>query len=386
MTDGTSESRILILSFEQYSFSFVRFIREFITKFFFLLNFLAALYALLVFQISYAADIRHWLGGFLMLSIPFAFAINLFFLVAYIFSRSWKFIVSLVVLIIGYPLIERTLKFSLRAEADSADQKLSVLSYNVMYLNHSDRSAEGRSIAAQISNDLDTLQADIKCFQEIMNRPDEPLFDSFDLLKKANRHNTYMHSEIDPGSYIGAVGLATFSKYPIVAKKEISWKINNNGVLITDIKVREDTIRVFNLQFKSMGIRVQKAITSNEDQRNREARNILSQLKSGFEDRSLQVDVIEELVRESPHPVILAGDFNELPYGYAYGRIRKQLDNAFEEAGFGFGFTYHKLPSFLRIDNIFFDSDKFEALEFKTFNELKGSDHYPVKASFKIRN
>ncbi|WP_304233735.1 endonuclease/exonuclease/phosphatase family protein [Jiulongibacter sediminis] len=364
----------------------MRFLRDFITKFFFLLNFLAALYALLVFQISYAADIRHWLGGFLMLSIPFAFAINLFFLFTYAFSRSWKFVVSLVVLIIGYPLMERTLKFSLRSETELGDQRLSVMSYNVMYLNHADRSDDGKALAARISNDLDTLRADIKCFQEIMNSPQEPLFDTFDRLKKVNKHFTYMHSEIDPKSEFGAVGLATFSKYPIVAKKEISWKINNNGVLITDIKFKEDTVRVFNLQFKSMGIRVQKAITADEIKRKQEARNILSQLKSGFEDRALQVDQVEELIKESPYPVILAGDFNELPYGYAYGRVRKELANAFEEAGFGFGFTYHKLPSFIRIDNIFFDSDKFEVLNFKTFNVLKGSDHYPIKASLKIRN
>ena len=321
-----------------------------------------------------------------MLSIPFAFAINLFFLLAYAFSRSWKFLVSLVVLIIGYPLIERTLKFSLCSENEPVEHKLSLVSYNVMYLNHADKSENGREMAARISNDLDTLTADIKCFQELINRPKQPLLDTFKRLKKGNKYFTFMHSEIDPKSEIGAVGLATFSKYPIIAKKEISWKINNNGVLITDIKVREDTIRVFNLQFKSMGIRVQKAITSDEDQRKREARNILSQLKSGFEDRAVQVDEVEELIKESPYPVILAGDFNELTYGYAYGRIRKKLANAFEEAGFGFGFTYHKLPSFIRIDNIFFDKEKFEALKFSTLDDLEGSDHYPIKANFKIRN
>ncbi|MGR3808886.1 endonuclease/exonuclease/phosphatase family protein [Jiulongibacter sp. NS-SX5] len=364
----------------------MRFLKDLINKFFFLLNFLAALYALLVFQISYGADIKHWIGGFLMLSIPLAFAANLFFLFVYAFSRSWRFLVSLIVLIIGYPLIERTFKLTLKSDVDQAGQSLSVMSYNAMYLNHFDQSVEGRIQTAAISNDLDTITADIKCFQELFNREDKPLLNSFELLQKRNPHYTFMHSEIDPKSSRGSVGLATFSKYPIVAKQETSWKTNNNGLLITDIKVEGDTIRVFNVQLKSMGIRVQKAITRDEDQRKKEARNILSQLKSGFEDRAVQVAELEEMIKASPYPVIVAGDFNELPYGYAYGRVRKHLDNSFEEAGFGFGFTYHKLPSFLRIDNIFFDSDKFEALNFNTFKELSGSDHYPIKTDLRVRN
>ncbi len=365
----------------------VRLIRDFIAKFFFLLNFLAGLYALLVFQISYAADIKHWLGGFLMLSVPVAFAVNLFFLFFYAFSGSLRALLSLIVLVIGYPLIERTIKFSLRSDEEVDGQRISLLSYNVMYCDYGAAKNENRKQGVQdLTYGIDTLSADIKCFQEFYNKDDHPFLNTIRNLKDENPYFTYMHSEIDPSTKNGAIGLATFSKYPILKKQEISYKINNNGVLITDILVNADTIRVFNIQLKSMGIRVHKVITSNEEVRNKETKNILSQLKSGFEDRSLQVDEIEELIQKSPYPVIVAGDFNELPYGYAYGRVKKHLDNAFEEAGFGFGFTYHKLPSFLRIDNIFCDSDHFEVLKFETLKELENSDHYPIKAEFRIRN
>lgn len=341
------------------------------------------LYALLVFQLSYQSNIKHWFVGFLTLTVPLAFAANLFFMFSYIFAKSWKFILSLLILVAGFPLIERTIKFNFPKEEPS---ELSVLSYNVMYCDHSKANTEeGKAVSLNLINDMDTLSADIKCFQELYNKPNHSVFDVFNRLKVKTPYYTYMHSDIDESSKVGAVGLAIFSKYPIINKEEVSWKTNNNGLLLADIVVKKDTIRVFNVQMKSMGIRVAKAITRNEEVRNKEAKNILSQLKSGFKDRGFQVDELEELIKKSPYPVIVAGDFNEMPYGYAYGRIRKLLENSFEDSGYGFGFTYHKMPSFLRIDNIFYDENKFQIQGFETYRALENSDHYPIRASYVIK-
>ncbi|WP_341224339.1 endonuclease/exonuclease/phosphatase family protein [uncultured Arcticibacterium sp.] len=305
---------------------------------------------------------------------------------SYIFAKSWKFILSLLILVAGFPLIERTIKFNFPKEQQTGLPKLSVLSYNVMYCDNARANTEeGKAVSLSLINDMDTLTADIKCFQELYNKPKDSVFDVFSRLKRHTPYFTYMHSDIDESSKVGSVGLAIFSKYPIIHKEEISWKTNNNGLLLADIVVKKDTIRVFNVQMKSMGIRVAKAITRNEVVRNKEAKNILSQLKLGFKDRGFQVDELEELIKVSPYPVIVAGDFNEMPYGYAYGRVRKQLENSFEDSGYGFGFTYHKMPSFLRIDNIFYKEDKFQIQGFETYRDLENSDHYPIRASYGIK-
>ncbi len=361
----------------------MHFLKDLVIKFYFLLNFLVALYALLVFQISYAADMKHWFAGFLTLSVPLAFAANIFFLISYIISQSWKFILSLLILVIGFPLLERTLKFNFNSGVTQGISSFSVLSYNAMYCNYTEfDSNPGREVGRAMINDMDTLSAEIKCFQELYNNPGSKTFDVFKRLKRNNPYQTHMHSEVSESSNSGQVGLATFSKFPIINKQEVSWKANNNGILLTDIVIHSDTIRVLNVQLRSMGIRVKKAITTDEEVRVKETRNILSQLKRGFEDRALQVVQLEKFITESPYPVLLAGDFNELPYGYAYGRVSKYLDNAFEEAGFGFGFTYHKMPSFLRIDNQFFDSKAFNILDFETYKSLSNSDHFPIKATY----
>ncbi|UBM60141.1 endonuclease/exonuclease/phosphatase family protein [Marinilongibacter aquaticus] len=359
-------------------------VKDFIHKFFFLINFLVALYSLLVFQISYAADINHWFAGFLMLSVPLAFAANLFFMIVYALAKSWRFLLSFFILLAAFPLWKRTLTFHADNSSEFKGKSLQVLSYNVMYCDNARAQIEPKPVEDLVYA-MDTISVDIKCFQELYNRNGHPFLNTFEVLSKGYPHYTYMHSEIDKDRVNGAIGLAIFSKYPIVHKEEFSWKTNNNGVLIADIAVNTDTIRVFNIQTKSMGIRVEKVIASeNDETMKKETRNILSQLKSGFKDRAVQVKELEELIDQSPYPVILAGDLNELPYGYAYGRVHRKLDNAFEKSGNGFGFTYHKLPSFLRIDNVFFDPQKFQALEFETLQSVPNSDHYPIIARLGI--
>jgi endonuclease/exonuclease/phosphatase (EEP) superfamily protein YafD len=82
---------------------------------------------------------------------------------------------------------------------------------------------------------------------------------------------------------------------------------------------------------------------------------------------------------------ILVGDFNDVPYSYTYFTLRNIMDNGFEKAGKGFGFTYNKVLFFLRIDNIFYDQD-LGILDFKTHSEVDYSDHYPVSAVFSLEN
>ena len=104
-----------------------------------------------------------------------------------------------------------------------------------------------------------------------------------------------------------------------------------------------------------------------EKYRPKEAKTIYHQLKGGFEDRAIQVKELEKWIEESPYPVMVCGDLNELPYGFAYGKIRKYLRNSFEDAGRGFGFTYHRKPGFLRIDNQFYDEKKTRSKTIQNF-------------------
>ncbi len=309
----------------------------------------------------------------------------MFFVFSWLSVKSWKSLLSILTLILAYPFAERTFRVNPEAIYESTDYSFSVLSYNVMYVDsHNYINLGDKDNAVALINSMDTLTADIKCFQELYVNS---YVDDFNLLKKLSKKNpyyTYMHSTPGNEKGEGSIGISIFSKFPIINKKEIHWKPNNNGILAADIVVNKDTIRVINVQLKSMGIRVDKLLKANNDMVKSETKNVLWQLKDGFENRGFQVDILEDWIKNSPYPVVVAGDFNEMPYGYSYGRVRKLLRNSFEENGFGFGFTYHKVLSFLRIDNLFFDDKKIKNIGFKTYKNIPYSDHYPIKAWYKL--
>lgn len=355
-------------------------IRQFLRSFLFFLNILLALYTLLVYQLSYSVSVKHWLAGFMMLSMPFVLIFNVIFLLIWIFRKSIRFLISFALLLIGFPFILRTISWH---NIDSRDTRkgFTVMSYNVMWCDaYTYVHEHDTTNAINLVKKMVDIDADIKCIQELYNWDGFPEFSTLKKLRGTQKYYTYVHSTPGNDKGQGEIGLAIFSKFPIIGKQEKHWSINHNGLLSADIVVKKDTIRVINVQLRSMGIRVQKVIDSKEDKEKatKEAKTIYHQLKEGFEDRAIQVKELEKWIQDSPYPVMVCGDFNEVPYGFAYGKVRNYLNNGFEDAGRGFGFTYHKKPGFLRIDNQFYDNKTCEIKRFKTFSETPYSDHYPI--------
>ena len=80
--------------------------------------------------------------------------------------------------------------------------------------------------------------------------------------------------------------------------------------------------------------------------------------------------------------MIVCGDFNNTAYSYVYKRIKGDLQDAFDEAGNGFGRTFNFKFFPVRIDFILVDKN-FTINAFKTFDE-QFSDHYPIMAKVKL--
>lgn len=365
----------------------VEFIRQFLKRFLFFLNMMLALYTLLVYQLSYSVSVKHWLGGFMMLSLPLAFVGNFLFIILWIFRRSRRAFISVGILLIGLPLLLRTFTWHFIDEEDQR-KGISVMSYNLMWCDIESFSLRRDTVnAINLIRSATTINADIKCVQELFNVDYITQFRMIQKFRKTHPYYTYVHSTPGNDKGQGSIGLAIFSKYPIIRKEEKHWAINHNGLLSADIVIGKDTIRIINAQLRSMGVRVNRVLDAGEDKEKakKEAKTIYHQLKEGFSDRIIQMIELESWIKSSPYPIILAGDFNEVPYGYAYGRTRKYLKNAFEEKGRGFGFTYHRSPGFLRIDNQFFDDRYFEIKRFKTFSEVPYSDHYPIWGEYILK-
>jgi vancomycin resistance protein VanJ len=81
-------------------------------------------------------------------------------------------------------------------------------------------------------------------------------------------------------------------------------------------------------------------------------------------------------------PVLIAGDFNTPPRGALYSSLRNQYQNAFEQAGWGFGFTYSSRVPVIRIDHVWINSGM-RAIRAFAVSET-ASDHRPLVTDLTI--
>ena len=100
--------------------------------------------------------------------------------------------------------------------------------------------------------------------------------------------------------------------------------------------------------------------------------------------RGVQAERVKEELNQSPYPVIVCGDFNDVPGSYTYETMRGNLRDAFVERGYGLGRSYNFLAPTLRIDYIFFNDSVLHAIGFRS-PRTKLSDHNPVIANFEVR-
>jgi endonuclease/exonuclease/phosphatase family metal-dependent hydrolase len=113
------------------------------------------------------------------------------------------------------------------------------------------------------------------------------------------------------------------------------------------------------------------------------SRTILSKVKKGLTHRSIQADIIDDVLEDSPYPVLFCGDLNDVPNSYTYNKVRGSMQDAFLKKGFGIGRTFAGLSPTLRIDYIFADN----RFSIKQFNRIirKYSDHYMLVADVQLK-
>jgi len=344
------------------------------------------IYTLLTYTLSYTLIFDHWVAGFIMMSLPYAQFLCFISLIYWLIQRAKRAILPLVILLLGYGFIKRT--FTIHDEVPSQKNGIKILNYNVygMYSNDYERNKEKFD---GLKDFIKNQEADIKVFQEFYSNKDRKPYRTIEFMRKRYPYYAFIPLKQEIFDKNEKMGLAVFSKYPIIHFEGEQYKNSANGYLLTDIVVKKDTIRIINVQLWSMGIRVGK-VTGNireQDYNNakKEGRGILASLKKGFINHKREMDQINRFIQKSPYPILVMGDLNETPYGWAYGTIRERLKNGFEEAGNGFGFTLNRSPYFVRIDNQFF-SDEFKITHFETLRTIKYSDHFPIMGTYQLKD
>lgn len=331
--------------------------------------------------------VKHIVFAFLGLAYPFFLLANVAFLLWWLLRTKWILAaVTVIVIASGWNTLIATIGLFGNAGEDqkTSDQHIRLMTFNVHnFTSYGD--VITREVSQKMFNVVQTQNPDIICFQEFFTRFKGP-YDTVDTLKKLLNANHYyfvpkMKSESE------AIGLAIFSKYPIKGKGEITFEGSGNGSIYVDLEVDGKTLRVYNIHLQSISFekedytyldKVQKM-----DAEVGSTKRIFRMLRSAFNKRSAQVDVMKAHMHTCQTPYVIAGDFNDTPASYAVKQMTDSLQNAFIKKGQGIGKTYNgKFPNF-QIDYIA-TSKEFEVINYKII-EAKLSDHFPVRSDLLLK-
>ena len=343
-----------------------------INKFLFLINYLFLIGQLLSYLAPFINPNIFWPIALFGLLFPVFIIVNILFIIYWLILVKKPALTNIVVLIIGLNSISVYIS---NAKNDKVDiqKSISIMSYNVRLFNAYEW-IKDKNIENKILDFFDYIDSDILCIQE---------FYAPDKLPELN----YNFRHIGLQNRRSQWHMAIYSKFPQINKGTVSIKGEkmNNTCIFSDMIIKEDTIRVYNIHLASNWFNKTDLAFIEKPGINKEALkkgifSITMRLKKSFKKRAIQVEVIKNHIYTSPYPVIICGDFNDTPNSFAYNKLSKNLEDSFLQKGNGIGSTFLGKIPFLRIDYIF-HSSHFSTTNF-TIHKHEYSDHRAIESSF----
>lgn len=326
------------------------------------------------------------LTPFLCFTFPFFALANLVMGVVWLFRlRIWA-LLSMLGFVLTFDAHQAWFPMGLGTEpvveSDASSKELHLLTYNIMYLDYP-RENESDPLHPSLAYIRDT-DADVVCLQEAGS-----IFLNQTLKLPEVRSAFKKYPYVRSGSYEGRYSVVCLSKYPILRFWRVEYPSLSNSSFVYDIKMGEDTIRLINnhLESNKLDPAVKKKATDvlfnrTSDDLTGVAEAMGNKVGNATAIRANQAIKIAAVIADSPHPVVVCGDFNDIPGSFTYRTIREGLKDAWIERGRGWGNTFHDNFFLFRIDYILSDP-RLEVLSVQR-DKQRYSDHYPLQAKLRL--
>jgi endonuclease/exonuclease/phosphatase family metal-dependent hydrolase len=153
--------------------------------------------------------------------------------------------------------------------------------------------------------------------------------------------------------------------------------------MFADITIREKNIRVFTTHLESFKLGRSSYFRTGDNGMLSKAKASVLSIRNAYRNRRIQMDLVKDKIDHSPYPVLILGNFGDVPNSETYTVLSENLSDAFLLHGSGFGATFPNITPNLRLDYIL--ADKKILINNFEISESEYSDHYPIKADVSLR-
>jgi endonuclease/exonuclease/phosphatase family metal-dependent hydrolase len=306
-----------------------------------------------------------WIGLFL----PVLLMINLLLLIFWSSRKKNWFFFPLIALLANSFYYPRVFQFPFKSQS-KRDLVSDILigSYNVRGFQMD----YGGSSLMEIANFINKKHINVLCLQEV------PAGISRENLMAAFPSFPYM---ISSPKAIDASNVVVFSIFPIRSSQTISFPKRPNCAMIVDLDIKGKSVRLFNCHLQTTNwnqVKKKKEFETNDFEDNiYHMFKIEHVMSDNYRSRALQADSISRFIHASSSPVIVCGDFNDVPASYTYHKMKGNLTDSFCACGRGYTHTYRYLHKLLRIDYLFCSPQNFTPRYYES-PEIEYSDHKPI--------
>lgn len=332
--------------------------------------------------------------GWLSLSgyaLPFLVIINIAFLALWVFIKKRFILISFIGLVVAYkPIILYCPLNSSTAENNLPKNLITILSYNTSnwgtFTTSPDKVSTNEEKMEHIVSMLKENDADILVLQESAlsdySKPVSSMYEYADTISNKNNKG---------------ITLTILSKYPIIKKEKINIESNKNacGAFWLDVNGKEVIVINAHLEVMrfSMKERSQFSTIVHGNQKDKDSirstsHTLIGKIYKATKIRARQAETIAEFINShNDTPIIIAGDFNDIPNSYVHSTILEALAkdgdekeegyNCYAHTGFGPGYTFKHFGIRVRIDNIMC-SPHFTPYNCHIIPDINTSDHQPI--------
>ena len=324
-----------------------------------------------------------WYFSLVGLVAPIIYMVAIASTLYWIVRWRWRmFIFTALFVALGWPHISLYYKMRIGKEYGSPRYErgnIKILSYNIRFFK--DESWQINTTDSILSL-IKRENPDIITLQEFPKSGDEH---DKTLRELSKYHTAQINGQYDDG-------IICLSKFRIIRSDSISGFCGTAKGLWADLKINEDTVRIYNLHLQTTSINSEERdyidngrfLETADSGHISKFKDMAQRLYENSCTRSHQVDAVRHDMEHCPYPVIICGDFNDVPMSYAYRTAASGLIDTFSEQGNGYVHTFNGFFDLLRIDYILV-SKQFETLSYDVL-PIDVSDHYPVMARVKLKN